>query len=91
MLAEASKTPATAALSSISTATALGSLPQITKGRGEETHRGRREVREERLEKMLDKGRTELTCPPSALPLHLGLYLGPLEGNEEEERHTGRH
>ena len=47
MLAEASKTPATAALSSISTATALGSLPQITEGRGEEAHRGRQKVREE--------------------------------------------
>ena len=65
MLAEASKTPATAALSSISTATALGSLPKITEGRGEETHRGRQEVREERLERMLDNGRTQLTGQPT--------------------------
>ena len=65
MLAEASKTPATAALSSISTATALGSLPQITEGRGEETHRGRQKVREERLESMLDNGRIQLKGHPS--------------------------
>ena len=34
MLVVARNTPATAALSSISTATALGSLPRITGGRG---------------------------------------------------------
>ena len=48
MLVVARNTPATAALSSISTATALGSLPRITGGRGRgEGRRRRREGEEE--------------------------------------------
>ena len=46
MLVVARNTPATAALSSISTATALGSLPRITGGKGRKKGRDGEEEEE---------------------------------------------